>query len=441
MSDNNSLLNPSTKLYRFIVLFFASMLTFGSYFAYDIIGGIAPTLVEQLPGGSRETVSTLYTAYSIAAILALLVGGIMVDRLGVRLSSLIFSVLVLVGSLLVAFAQSLPVLFIGRFVFGAGAEPLVVAQSAIMARWFKGKELALAFGVALTVSRLGTLFSLNTGELIAKRYKDVTTWYGGYRAALMAAVLFCVISLIANFIYNILDKRGEKALQLPKPSSDKIVFSEIKNFKPSFWYISLICVAFYSAIFPFTALSTDFFVDKWHIARTAPAQGGFFYEVFSSFLYMFSTAGGISSIIIFASMVLAPFAGHLLDKFGKRASIMIIGSLILIPSHLVMAVTNIYPAWPMMALGAAFVLVPAAMWPAIPLVVKAEQVGTAFGICTMIQNIGLALFPYLNGMLRDKTKSYTASMLMFVGLGVLGLIFSIMLKLADRKANDVLDKP
>jgi len=426
--------HPASRPYRFMVLLFVSLLTFGSYFAYDVIGAIAPRLVEEL-GAKRGTVGSFYTMYSIAAILSVFIGGILIDKLGTRKASMLFSVLVFIGAVVVAAAKVIPILFVGRFVFGAGSEPLVVAQSAILARWFKGKELALSFGIALTVSRLGTLFSFNTGELIAQHF-------GGYRYSLWAAVLFCAVSLLANIVYVILDLRGEKVLQLKEEGAEeKIVLKDIKAFKPSFWFVTLLCVTFYSAIFPFTALSTDFFVDKWGIQRVAEANGGFIYQVFNNFFHMFSTAGGITSIIIFASMVFAPFAGQLVDKVGKRATLMIIGSLIMIPSHLIMGVTNIYPVIPMIALGAAFVLVPAAMWPSVPLIVPKERVGTAFGLMTMIQNIGLALFPFLNGILRDITKSYTSSMLMFSGLGVLGLIFAILLKRADRIEGGVLEAP
>ena len=425
-------LDPAGRPFRFTVLLFASLLTFGSYFAYDIIGAIAPTLIEQL-GAERGTVGGFYTAYSVAAILAVLIGGFLIDRLGTRIASLLFSILVVIGAALVAIAPSVTVLMVGRFIFGAGSEPLVVAQSAILARWFKGKELALAFGIALTVSRLGTVFSFNMGELIASRF-------GGYRAALVTAVAFCIVSLLANLVYILLDRRGARALGLDDAGvEEKIVFSDIRHFGPSFWYVTLLCVTFYSAIFPFTALSTDFFADKWGVPRVAEATGGFLYQAFNNFMHMFSTAGGLSSIIIFASMVCAPFAGHLVDRFGKRATLMIVGSLIMIPSHLVMGVTKIYPVWPMIALGVAFVLVPAAMWPSVPLIVKKEHVGTAFGLMTMIQNIGLAAFPYFNGALRDRTHDYTASMVMFAGLGLVGLIFAVLLKRADRRAGGVLE--
>jgi len=424
--------HPSTALYRFTILIFVSALSFGSYFAYDIVGAIAPTLIEEL-GAARGTVGTFYTMYSIAAILSVLIGGILIDKLGTRKASFLFSILVFTGATLVWLAKSLPLFFIGRFIFGAGSEPLIVAQSAILARWFKGKELALSFGVALTVSRLGTLFSFNTGELI-------TSYFGSYRYALFAAVLFCAVSLISNIIYIIMDRHGEHVLDLKDEGADeKIVFKDIKEFKPTFWYVTMLCVTFYSAIFPFTALSTDFFVDKWHIPRVASAAGGFLYQAFNNFLHMFSTAGGITSIIIFASMILAPFAGRMVDKIGKRATLMIIGSLIMIPSHLLMGLTHIYPVIPMILLGAAFVLVPAAMWPSIPLIVRKERVGTAFGLMTTIQNIGLALFPMLNGVLRDWTHTYTASMLMFASLGFFGLIFAILLKRADAREGGRLE--
>jgi MFS family permease len=120
---------------------------------------------------------------------------------------------------------------------------------------------------------------------------------------------------------------------------------------------------------------------------------------------------------------------------------MMLGALIMIPSHLTMGFTRVSPALPMIALGAAFVLVPAAMWPSVPLIVDKKRVGTAFGLMTMVQNIGLAAFPWLNGRLRDFTQSYTASEIMFASLGVFGLIFAVLLKRADRKEAGNLERP
>jgi MFS family permease len=473
--------HPSRKPYRYTLLLHVALLTFGSYFAYDSIGAIAPTLISAL-GLSRSSIGNLYTAYSVAAIFIVFFGGVLIDRLGTRRASLLFSCLVALGAGIVAVADSTWMLFLGRFIFGAGSESLVVAQSAIIARWFKGKELALAFGLSLTISRLGTLFSFNTEELIA-------TYFGDFRVALWAAFGLCVFSVAANVVYNLMDLRGEKSLGLADEAQDVMSFAEIRKaltfantvvpflvsigfalflrftyhssmevvvmvgiagvlgpffavaggFGASFVFVTLLCVTFYSAIFPFTALSTDMFHEKWGIPTSAGGGGGFLESVFSNFLHMFSTAPGITSIIIFASMVCAPFAGKFVDKLGRRATLMVFGSLIMIPCHLLLGLTNLNPIVSMVPLGAAFVLVPAAMWPSVPLIVEKNRVGTAYGLMTAIQNVGLALFPLLNGTLIDATGSYTSTQLMFASLGVAGLVFAFLLLRADRKAGGRLE--
>ncbi|HUI63322.1 MAG TPA: MFS transporter [Bacteroidota bacterium] len=427
-------MDPHHRGYRFTVLFFVSLLTFGSYFAYDSVGAIAPTLVSAL-GIGRESIGQMYTLYSVAAILSVFIGGLLIDKIGTRRASFLFSSLVTLGAIIVALAPSLWVLYAGRFIFGWGSESLVVAQSAIFARWFKGKELALSFGIGLTISRLGTLFSFNTEALIADYFRD-------YRYALWAAVLFCVASLIANLVYNALDKRGEAVLELKEEGGgDKIVLGDIKKFTSSYWFVTLLCVTFYSAIFPFTALSTDFFNSKWGLPLTAGSEGGFFSQVFYNIFHMFTTAGGTTTIIIFASMVFAPVFGQVVDRYGHRASMMVLGSLLMVPAFLVMGFSMAPPVFPMITLGVAFVLVPAAMWPSIPLIVEKNRVGTAFGLTTMIQNVGLALFPWLNGYLRDATETYTASMVMFSSLGIFGLGFAFALLRADKQHGGVLERP
>jgi MFS family permease len=473
--------DPSTKAYRYVLLLFVSLLTFGSYFAYDSVGAIETTLIQAL-GMSRSSIGNLYTAYSVAAIFIVFFGGILIDKLGTRRASLLFSSLVAVGAGIVALAHSQAMLFAGRFVFGAGSESLVVAQSAIIARWFKGKELALAFGIALTISRLGTMFTFNTEELIASHFGD-------FRVALWVACGLCVLSVLANLVYNLMDRRGEKVLGLADEAQDQIAFAEVRasltpwntivplvlsigaalllrfwlhqgielvamiavtgvvvpffavgrRFGSPFVFVTLLCVTFYSAIFPFTALSTDMFHDKWGIPTTAGSTGGFITQVFSNFLHMFSTAPGITSIIIFASMICAPFAGKLVDRIGRRASLMVLGSLIMIPCHLLLGITHLNPIFMMVPLGAAFVLVPAAMWPSVPLIVDKAKVGTAFGLMTAIQNVGLADFPLFNGLLRDATGGYSASQIMFSSLGVCGLVFAVLLLRADKRTGGRLE--
>ena len=424
--------HPSTRFYRFTILIFISLLVLGSYFAYDSIGALENTLMAEL-NLDRSTIGSLYTAYSLAAIAIVFFGGMLYDKLGPRKASLLFSLLVFLGAVIVAVAKGKWMLIFGRLVFGAGSESLIVVQSAIISRWFKGKEMAMAFGIALTLSRVGTVFAFNTEELIAEHFHS-------FRAALWAAALLCLFSVLCNLVFILMDRHGEKALSLQKAEAgDRIVFADLKKFTSSYWFVVLLCVTFYSAIFPFTALSSDMFHDKWGIPSVTVMTGGFLSKVFYNFTHMFSTAPGITSITIAASMVFAPFAGGLVDRFGRRASLMVVGALIMIPAHLLLGITHWNPI-PMMALlGVAFVLVPAAMWPSVPLVVEEKRVGTAFGLMTAIQNLGLALFPYLNGKLRDVTGTYTSTQIMFAGLGGVGLIFALLLLRADKRNGGVLE--
>ncbi len=425
--------HPATRLYRFTLLFFVSLIIYGSYFAYDSVGAIEDTLMKAL-GIGQEEIGTMYSMYSLAAILTLFSAGLLIDRIGTRKASMLFSAVVTMGAVIVAAAPSVWALYAGRFIFGAGSEALIVCQSAILARWFKGKELALSFGVALAISRVGTLFTFNTEALIAERF-------GAY-AALWVAAGLCGASLLANMVYVVMDRRAEPVLGLlEEGAGDRIVLADVKKLPPSFWYVSLLCLTFYSAIFPFTALSTNFFHEKWGLPLTAGEGGGFWAHVFDNFLHMFSTAPGTTSIIIFSSMIFAPFAGSLVDRIGRRASLMVLGSLLLIPGHLTLGFTMLTPILPMIVLGAAFVLVPAAMWPSIPLIVGRNQTGTAYGLMTLIQNFGLMAFPWLNGKLREATHDYEASMLMFASLGVVGLIFAALLKGADTRHGAVLERP
>ena len=425
-------MSPTERPYRFIVLAFAALMAFGSYFAYDSVGAIETTLI-QVFHTDRAAIGAMYTVYGVAAVLALLAGGFFVDRVGVRRASLIFSAFVVAGAAMVAAAPSLPVLYAGRVLFGIGSETMIVAQSAIAARWFTGKELAMAFGITLPIARLGTLFSFNTEELLATRF--------GWRGALWVAAALCLFSLLCNWIYTLMDRHAEPILKLPEAGAgDKITWSDVGKFRPSYWYAVGICVTFYSAIFPFTALATDFFHDKWSMPMASAEGLGFFAGVFFNLTHMFTTAQGVTSIIIAASMVLAPFAGNFVDRLGRRATLMIVGSLLMVPAHLLMGLTHLSPVLPMIVLGAAFVLVPACIWPSVPLIVDARCVGTAFGLMTAVQNMGLGAFPYANGALRDATHGYTASQVMFAALGFCGLIFSLLLLRADRREGGRLER-
>ena len=405
--------HPSQPRFRFCVLFFVASLTIGSYFAYDSIGALAPLMMDEMRIG-REKIGMMYSFYSWPNVFMVFLGGFLIDRYGTRKMSLIFSALIVLGATLVAAAPAFWLMLLGRTVFGIGSESLIVAQQTIMAKWFKGKELALAFGLSLTFSRLGTLFSFNTEARIAEHFES-------WRIALWAAALFCLLSLLGNVVYVFLERRARGRVVLSEAAAgDKNVLADVRRFRTSYWFIVLLCLTFYSAIFPFTAFSTDFFHTKWGYSVTA--------------------AGRITSIIIFASMILAPVLGRVVDKIGRSGTLMMAGSVMLIPCYLVMGFTHVSPVVPMVVIGLAFSLVPAALWPSVPLLVDAKSVGTAFGLLTMVQNLGLATFPWVVGALRDATRTYTSGMAVFAGLGLLGFVFATLLKRADARSGGGLER-
>ncbi len=426
--------HPSRRAYRYTVLLFVGLLPFGSYFAYDSIGALA-TMLMKAWHTDQSGVGSLYTWYSVAPILFVAPAGLMIDRIGTRLGSLILSAIVVVGACVVALAPTVTIAAVGRFIFGAGSESLIVAQSAILARWFRGKELALSFGVTLTIMRLGTLFSFNGISSVADRL--------GVNGALWVAAGLCLFSLVCNLVYFVMDRHGERALGLAEAGAgDKIALRDVRKFRRSYWYAVVLCATFYSAIFPFTALSTDFFHEKYGLPLVVAAghAEGVVQSVWYFLRHTFGTAGGTTSIIIAASMCFAPFAGGLVDRIGRRASLMALGALLMIPSHLVLGFTMVPPYLPMIVLGASFVLVPAAIWPSVPLIVEKNVTGTAFGVMTMVQNAGLALFPWVNGELRVATHAYEASAAMFASLGAAGLVFALLLLRADRRETGALER-
>lgn len=413
-STGPGLLDPASTFYRWSIMVAAGLMLFGSYFAYDSIAAISQLLISQ-EGYTATEVGMMDSLYSWPNILGtVLLAGILIDKFGTRTMSFILSGLVILGTVIVAVAPSFTVILIGRAVLGAGAEAMIVCQSAILAKWFKGKELAFAFGFALTFVRLGSFASLNLETAVANRY-------GGVGAALWFAVIMCVFSLVFVIYYAVMEKAAEGKVELAvAPAGDKMVFSDILKFDSRFWYITALCLAFYGAIYPFRSLAQDFFFDKWGI--------------------MPETGGRIVSILIFSSMILALFIGRAVDKLGKRGTLLLLGTFLMIPAHLSMGIWDLHPVYPMLVLGFSFSLVSAVLWPAVPMIVEAKTVGTAFGLIFMFQNIGLAIFPVLNGALRDATHSYVSSQMMFAGLGVVALVFAGLLFSADRKKGGALER-
>ena len=390
-----------SKFYRWVVLVFVSMAMFGNYYIYDSISPLADLLSKQL-GFSDADIGLLNGIYSLPNIFLVLIGGIIIDRLGTRKSILIFAILCLIGAAFTAFQGDLTTMATGRLIFGLGAESLIVAVTTILARWFKGKELSFAFGINLTIARLGSFAALNSPTWA----KDL---YSNWQYPLLIALIAGIISVVSVIIYIGLDRKAEKKYTLRAAGeTDKIIFRDIFKFNRSFWYITLLCVTFYSAVFPFQTFAVKFFIEAHGVTREF---GGF-----------------LSSLLTFFAMVFTPLFGLLADKKGRRALLMMVGSLLLIPVFLMLVYTKINLIIPMAIMGISFSVVPAVMWPSVAYIIEESRLGTAYGLMTMIQNIGLAGFNFLIGWVNDFSGGYTAGMWIFSSLGFFGLFFAFLLR-------------
>ena len=302
-----------TRLYRWMVLVFLSLAMFGSYYAYDALSPLADVLKLQL-GFSDENIGLLQAIYSFPNIFTVVIGGFIIDRLGLRKSLMIFGVLCLIGPAITAASGKLAVMATGRLIFGMGAESLNVAVIAALARWFKGKELSFAFGANLTICRLGSFAALNS-----------PTWaraaYANWRWPFLISLGFAAFCVVGAIVYWIMEVRAEKEFQLGQASTDKVVFADLFKFGVSYWFIVALCVTFYSAIFPFQTFAVKFFIEAHGTSREF---GGF-----------------LSSMLTLFAMIATPLFGLLVDRIGKRALLMMFGSVLLVPVYLMMAYTHV----------------------------------------------------------------------------------------------------
>lgn len=404
-----------SPLLRWSVLVIISLAMFGNYYIYDCISPLADLLAAQLHFND-DALGLLQGIYSFPNIVMVLIGGIIIDKIGTKKANLIFSSLCMVGALLTAISGQLWLMATGRLIFGLGAESLIVSITTTIARWFKGKELSFAFGLNLTIARLGSFAALNS-----------PTWgkhfFSYWQTPLWISVGAGIISVLSIIVYLLLDYMGEKKYSLAKEGEqDKIEFSKIFKFPKSFWYITMLCVTFYSAMFPFQTFAVKFFMQTHGVTR--------------------ETGGFLSSILTLSAMIMTPIFGLLSDKIGRRATFMTFGSLIIIPVYLIMGYTHISLYIPMIIMGLAFSMVPAVMWPSVSLVVDSKRLGTAYGLMTLIQNVGLTLVNFLIGYVNSSTGTYTTGMWIFSIFGFIGLLFSYLLRQNELKPGSFgLEKP
>jgi MFS family permease len=406
--STEALRRPPSKFYRWAVLVFVSLAMFGNYYVYDCIAPIADLLAKQL-GFSESNIGLLQAIYSIPNVFLVLVGGVIVDRAGVRKAILLFGSICLVGAALTAIWGALIPMALGRLVFGLGAESLIVAVTTALAKWFRGKELSFAFGLNLTIARLGTLLAQRS-----------PTWasfaYSNWRTPLLISVGFATFCVTGALIYWGMEVYSERNHELADAgATDKVVFGDLFKFGRSYWFIVGLCVVFYAGIFPFETFAYQFFMDVHGVTR--------------------EVGGELVSILTIFAMVATPLLGLFVDKVGKRALLMMFGSVLLVPVYLMMAYSHVSLYVPMAMMGLSFSLIPAVMWPSVAYIVPQQKLGTAYGLMTMIQNIGMAGFNLMIGWANDTSHAsaahpagYRLGMWIFSILGILGMTFALLLR-------------
>jgi MFS family permease len=401
-------LPPPPTVFRWTVLIVISLAMFGNYYVYDAVSPIADLLKAQLHF-SDANIGLLQAIYSVPNIVMVLIGGIIIDRIGVKKGTLLFGALCFIGAAITATTGTLPVMAAGRLVFGIGAESLIVSVTTAIARWFRGKELSFAFGANLTIARLGSFVALNS-----------PTWakpaFASWQWPLLIAVGFSTFCIVGAVIYWVLEDRAVRRYDMGTAgATDKVVFADLFRFGTSYWYVVFLCITFYSAIFPFQTFAVKFFMEAHGTTREF---GGF-----------------LSSLLTLFAMVCTPLFGYLVDRVARRSLFMMWGSLLLVPVYLMMAYSHVPLLVPMAMMGIAFSLIPAVMWPSVAYIVEQERLGTAYGLMTMIQNIGLAGFNFLIGWANDFSGAsasnpggYAMGMWIFSVLGFLGFFFAWRLR-------------
>ncbi|MBA4250711.1 MAG: MFS transporter [Chlorobiaceae bacterium] len=413
---NDSILKPEpSPILRWTVLFFISLAMFGNYYLYDSIAPIADLLKRDL-GFSDANIGSLYSVYSVAAIIVLLVGGIIIDKFGTKFSILLFGAICVLAGFVTAIAADLNMMLVGRFLLGIGSEPLIVAVTTALAKWFKGKELSFAFGINLTIARLGSVSADNSPTWATGLY---ASWEGPLMLA--AGIGFaCVVGAIA---YYILESSASKKYQIGQAGeTDKINFKEFFKFGKSFWFIVALCLTFYAAIFPFRSFAIKFFMEAHGSTR--------------------EFAGFLNSILPLSAMIATPLFGLLVDKVGNRALFMMFGSILIMPVFLIFAYSSISLFVPIIMMGIAFSLIPAVMWPSVAYIVPEKRLGTAYSVMTLIQQVGLAGMNWLIGFANDSQgasaanpEGYNLGLWIFSILGFFGLFFAFMLRRNETGPN------
>ena len=437
---------------RWSAVILISLMMFFAYMFVDILSPMKDNLETSL-----GWTSTTYGTYGASEYFLnvffffLIFAGIILDKMGIRFTGLLSASLMVIGAGIKYYAVSdafatselnatmtswgifdLPgtalLACVGFMIFGCGCEMAGTTVSKAIAKWFKGKEMAMAMGLEMSIARLGVFAAMWLSPIIYKAGGSEVS------APVLFGAILLMIGLIFYFVFCVMDRKFDNQLKesgelSDEASEEEFKFSDLKNIFTSkmFWLVALMCVLYYSAIFPFQKFAPDFLAKTLKVSADTGAQ------LFSCFPIL--------------AMCLTPFLGGFIDRKGKAASMLMVGSIIMIACHLCFAF--LLPAFPSQGLavaiiailGVSFSLVPAALWPSVPKIIDNRILGSAYCVIFWIQNIGLLLVPIVIGAVNDATGSYVVPMIIFSSFGVAALFIGMLLKREDSKKGYGLELP
>lgn len=453
--------SPAARWTALLIVAFTMMM---GYFITDVMSPLEDMLETSVSEGGFGWSSTEYGFFSGSYgfinvyLLMLFFGGLILDKMGVRFTGLLACTLMVAGVFVKYYALefispenttfvNIPLLglsdvnvknqvliaALGFSIFGVGCEICGITVTKIIAKWFTGHGMALAMGIQVGLARLGTAAALGASAPVAHAFKNVAS------PVLLGAVFLC-IGMLAFIVYCVMDKKldasektySEQSVSDATSSEDESFhFGDLKAIftNPGFWLIVLLCLLFYSGVFPFLKFATKLMISKYHISP--------------------ELAGTIPMLLPFGTIFLTPLFGIVYDRIGKGATLMIIGSFMLTIVHVMFALpilNNITIAIILMILlGIAFSLVPSALWPSVPKIIPMKLLGSAYAIIFYIQNIGLSMVPILIGKVLDdnsviapdgtKSLDFTDAMLIFAGFGIAAILLSLGLLLLDKQKH------
>ena len=441
-----------SKSARWTALLIVSFTMMFGYFFTDVMSPLEPLLTAAKEDGglglgwSSDEYGFFSGAYGYFNVFLLLLffGGIILDKFGIRFTGIMSTILMFGGALIKWYAVghdftgTIAVPFFGTYqtqvvlaalgfsIYGVGCEIAGITVNKVIVKWFTGHELALAMGVQVALARLGTAGALGFALPFAK-------WMGGVSASVgLGAALLCA-GVIVFLVYCVMDKKEDaSAAAVQGEPEEGFKFSDLKVLLTTtgFWYVAVLCLMFYAGVFPFLKFATKLMIFKYGVAE--------------------DVAGLIPAMLPFGTIFLTPLFGSIYDKYGKGATLMLIGSVLLTCVHIIFALpfgTWILAVAVMVVLGIAFGLVPSAMWPSVPKIIPMKLLGTAYALIFYIQNIGLALVPVWIGKVNQANTGangvidYTETMTIFALFGVVAIVISLLLMWEDKRKGYGLQQP